>query len=359
MLFIREVESMSKTINGFEALVEAALLAGCRAVYACRSVPGDEIAGQAAMWMPRVGGAVFHPTTEEAVLENAFLCAREGSRVLLSSTGIRTGVLREGLARFAAAEVPCVVAHTIRAGSGILYPSAADYIQLRHVPDHHEGLHCMVLAPDGVEEILRLTTHAWGLAERYRNPVVLLLDETLGRMTEPVTLPESQAVIPETPLVSSAESEIRSSLSWDFFQEAILEAQRERLQEKYAKLESRECKCEEYYTDDDPSNLVIAYGEASRTVRKAVELARSRGMRVGMFRPVSLYPFPSQRLRALARRVASILVVELGRGQLLESVQQATGGLVFLRLISASESFPPTAGDILAVIGRTNLKYAS
>src|SRR5438093_11854859 len=171
---------MPKTINGFEALVEAALLAGCRTVYSCRSVP-DEIARQAAMWMPRVGGAVFRPVGEEAVLQKAFLSAREGSRVLLSSTGIRTGFLREGLARFAAAEVPCVVAHTIRPGSGILYPTAADYIQLQRVAGH-DGLRCVVLAPDGVGEILKLTIHAWRLAERYRNPVVLLLNETLGRM---------------------------------------------------------------------------------------------------------------------------------------------------------------------------------
>ena len=347
---------MPKTINGFEALVEAALLAGCRAVYACRSVPVDEIAGQAEMWMPRVGGSVFRPVSEEAVLEKAFLSAREGSRVLLSSTGIRTGVLREGLARFAAAEVPCVVAHTIRAGTGILYPSVADYIQLRVAGQ--DGPRCMVLAPDGVEEMLRLTIHAWELAERYRNPVVLLLDETLGRMTGPVTLPETHAVISETPPVGAAEGKIRPSLSWNFFQEAILAAQRERLQEKYAKLESRECKSVEYHTDD-LSNLVVAYGTASRTVRTAIDLARSHGMRVGMFRPISLYPFPSQRLRALAKRVASILVVEIERGQLLESVQKSIGGLVFLRHISASESVPPTVADILAVIGRTTLKYAS
>ena len=346
---------MPKTINGFEALVEAALLAGCRTVYSCRSVP-DEIAGQAAMWMPRVGGAVFRPESEEAVLEKAFLSAREGSRVLLSSTGIRTGILREGLARFAAAEIPCVVAHTIRAGSGILYPSAADYIQLRVAG--HDDPRCVVLAPDGVEEILTLTIHAWRLAERYRNPVVLLLDETLGRMTEPVTLPETHPVVSEAPPVGAVEGPIRPTLSSDFFQEAPPEAQRKRLQEKYARLESREFKCEEYCADD-PSTLVMAYGTASRTVELAVDLARSRGTRVGMFRPISLYPFPSQRLCALAKRVPSILVVELGRGQLLESVQKAAGGHVFLRHISASENVPPTTADILAVIGRATFKYAS
>jgi len=350
---------MPKTINGFEALVEAALLAGCRTVYACGSVPGDEIAGQAAMWIPRVGGSVFRAVSDEAVLEKAFLSAREGARVLLSSTGIRTGVLREGLARFAAAEVPCVVAHTIRAGSGILYPAAADYIQLRPVTGDQEGLRCMVLAPDGVEEILRLTVHAWGLAERYRNPVVLLLDETLGRMTEPVTLPVTHAVVSEAPPVAATESPVRPTLSWDFFREAIAKAPTKRLREKYTQLESRECKCEEYYVDDDPSTLVIAYGTASRTVRMAVDVARSRGIRVGMFRPISLYPFPSQRLRALAKRTPSILVVDLGRGHLLESVQKAAAGHVFLRHISASESAPPTAADILAVIGRARMKYAS
>jgi len=198
-----------------------------------------------------------------------------------------------------------------------------------------------VLAPNSIQEVTDLTLRAFDLADRDRNPVVLVIDEMLGETSEPAYLPEGSPVKREPPRRDAIKT---MAQGWN--------------EEQYEGLDRRECSWE-VYGSENANTLVVAYGFTSREVRAAVVLASDRGIRARMFRPVSLSPFPALALNELSKTSTSILVVELGRGQLLRSVLSSVGEAVPISHISAEEGHAPKALDILAVLGRAGLRYAS
>jgi 2-oxoglutarate ferredoxin oxidoreductase subunit alpha len=327
-------------MTGYEAMVEGAVVSGCRAICGQRATPPEEIFKAAGVWMPRVGGNVHQPRSEAAAIETVYNLASQGARVLFTTCGIESEVLFGGIARLAAAEIPCVIAYTPR-------PSWICSLQGKEDQDQilrgtcPQGFRYVVLAPNGVQEVTDLTVRAFDLADRYKNPVVLVIDEVLGQTSEPAFLPEGSPVRLDLP-----------ARDW------VSTTPHGGNEEKYEDLERRDSSWE-IFGSDNANTLVVAYGFTSRAARAAVVLASDRGIRARMFRPVSLSPFPSAPLNELSKTCTSILVVELGRGQLLRTVLSSVGVAVPISHISAEEGEAPKALDILAVLGRAGLRYAS
>src|SRR6266545_1363082 len=339
---------MRRLMKGNEAVVHAAILAGCRAFFGYPITPASEIAEAAALWMPAVGGTFLQAESEIAAIQMAYGAASAGFRVLTASSGPGISLMQEGISYLAGSELPCVIVDIMRGGPGLgnIGPEQADYFQMVK-GGGHGNYRNIVLAPNSVQEMADLTIRAFELADRYRNPAVVLADGVLGQMMEAVEFPERTASLPERPWAVTGEAATRRNLiSSIYLRHEELEAHILKLQRKYGELESRECAWEEIRCDDCDT-LVVAYGITSRVAREAVEMARTRGLRAGMLRPLTLYPFPTQRLRDLARRVSSVLTVELSTGQLVEDVRLAVEGRTGVRHLGRAGGMIPTAEDIL------------
>jgi len=339
---------MRRLMKGNEAVVHAAILAGCRAFFGYPITPASEIAEAAALWMPVVGGTFLQAESEIAAIQMAYGAASAGFRVLTASSGPGISLMQEGISYLAGSELPCVIVDIMRGGPGLgnIGPEQGDYFQMVK-GGGHGNYRNIVLAPNSVQEMADLTVRAFELADRYRNPAVVLADGVVGQMMEAVEFPERTASLPEKPWAVTGEAATRRNLiSSIYLRHEELEAHVLKLQRKYDELERRECGWEETYCNDCDT-LIVAYGITSRVARAAVEMARNRGVRAGMLRPVTLYPFPTQRLRDLARTVSSVLAVELSTGQLVEDVRLAVEGRTGVRHMGRAGGMIPTAEDIL------------
>ncbi len=339
---------MRRLMKGNEAVVHAAILAGCRAFFGYPITPASEIAEAAALWMPVVGGTFLQAESEIAAIQMAYGAASAGFRVLTASSGPGISLMQEGISYLAGSELPCVIVDIMRGGPGLgnIGPEQGDYFQMVK-GGGHGNYRNIVLAPNSVQEMADLTVRAFELADRYRNPAVVLADGVVGQMMEAVEFPERTASLPEKPWAVTGEAATRRNLiSSIYLRHEELEAHVLKLQRKYDELERRECGWEETYCNDCDT-LIVAYGITSRVARAAVEMARNRGVRAGMLRPVTLYPFPTQRLRDLARTVSSVLAVELSTGQLVEDVRLAVEGRTGVRHMGRAGGMIPTAEDIV------------
>ncbi len=311
-------------IPGSEAIAEAAVRAGCTRY----------------VGYPEFGPGTFHDCMAELLLEgfmpaesdsaaiaSVYGAASAGSRVMTSIGGPGLGRMQEGLSFMAGAEIPCVVLSIGQSGyslAGIL-PSQSDYF-LSTRPGGQESNRLVVLAPSSVQEAVELTQESFELADRHRNPVLLLADAILSEMMEPTVLPSKRKRAPAVKkwAVGVGDKGPARLITPLFLEPGALEAHTWKLHEKYRKIASQEVRFEEYRCED--AKLVfVAFGIVGRVARTAVDKARKRGMKVGLFRPVSLWPFPSEQLAERTRKARSLLVVELNTGQMIEDVLLATG----------------------------------
>lgn len=320
---------MRQLCKGNVAVVKGAVLAGCRQFYGYPITPASEIAEYAALYIPQLGGTFVQAESEVSAINMCYGAASAGQRVMTASSGPGLSLMQEGISYSAGSELPIVIADAMRGGPGLgnIAPEQGDYFQMVK-GGGHGCYRNIVLAPASVQEMCDLTILAFELADKYRNPAVVLTDGAIGQMMEPLEIDEKQVPIPEKPWAVKGTEETRGNLiSSIYLTPDELEAHVRKLDAKYKKCQELEQRSEEYLTDD-AEILLVGYGLTSRILRSAVDEARAQGAKVGLFRPITLWPYPSKALADLAKRIKSILVVEMSTGQMVEDVRLAVNGRV-------------------------------
>src|SRR5450432_3262810 len=337
--------------KGNEAIVKAAVLAGCRAFYGYPITPASEITEAAALYLPQAGGVFVQAESETAAINMVYGAAAAGVRAMTASRGPGISLMQEGFSYLAGAELPCVIADIMRGGPGLgnIAPEQSDYNQIVKGGGH--GCYkTLVLAPNSVQEMADLTTLAFDLADAYRNPVVVLADGFIGQMMEPVQF-ASRATLPPPPeWAVSGTAATRGNLVTSLYLEPdILERHIRHLEEKYQRAEKLEARAECWRTED-AEVVLVGYGIMGRVLKAAVELARAKGLRLGLLRPITLFPFPVSQIRELAKSAKAFGVVELSTGQMVDDVRLALEGRLPVEFFSRLGGNVPSAEDVLAFV---------
>ena len=318
---------MRQLCKGNVAVVKGAILAGCRAYYGYPITPASEIAEAAALYLPQVGGTFVQAESEVAAINMVYGAAAAGARAMTASSGPGLSLMQEGLSYLAGAELPCVIVDIMRGGPGLgnIAPEQSDYFAIVK-GGGHGNYRNLVLAPASVQEMADLTMLAFDLADKYRNPAIVLADGFIGQMMEPLELTASQSVPPEKPWAVKGTSETRANLVSSLFLEPDeLEEHEREMEAKYIRARRAETRYE-LYRPEDAEILVVGFGIVSRVLRSMVDHARAEGVKVGLFRPITLWPFPGEQLARVASRVDRVWVVELSNGQMVEDVRLALNG---------------------------------
>lgn len=317
----------SQLVAGNSAVVVGALYAGCDCFFGYPITPASEILHEASRYFPKLGRKFVQAESEEAAINMVYGAATAGHRVLAASSGPGMSLKQEGITYIAGAELPCVIVDICRAGPGLgnIGPEQSDYNQACK-GGGHGCYHNIVLAPGNVQEMCDFTAKSFELAFKYRNPVVVLADGVLGHMVEPLQFPEV-AVQPaiDTTWAVAGKAETRgnlvTSISLNFDD---LERHNYRLQEKYQRIKENEVLWEGYKLED-ADVVLVSYGISSRIARSAVDAARKEGIKAGLFRPITLFPFPEKEIRQLADRGCKFISVEMSNGQMREDIRLASG----------------------------------
>lgn len=335
-------------MKGNEAIAEAAIAAGCRFFFGYPITPQNQIPEYMSKRMPEVGGCFLQAESEVAAINMVYGASGAGARAMTSSSSPGISLKQEGISYIAGAELPAVIVNIVRAGPGLggIQPAQSDYFQATKGGGHGD-YHLIVLAPDSVQEAADLTFLAFALADRYRMPVMILGDGIIGQMMEPVELPPpSSSPIPEKPWATDGASKrTRNIINSLYIHPEELEAVNLRLQKRYAQVAVNETRYETFM-DTDADILFVAYGTSARIAKKAVTELRKQGVRAGLFRPITLWPFPSERLAAYAGQVKTILTVEMSCGQMVEDVRLAAGGKIPVEFYGRTGGMVPTWREI-------------
>ncbi len=338
---------MRQLCKGNVAIVKGALLAGCRSYYGYPITPASEIAEAAAEYLPQVGGTFIQAESEVAAINMVYGAAAAGKRVMTASSGPGLSLMQEGMSYLAGAELPCVVVDVVRGGPGLgnIAPEQSDYFAVVK-GGGHGNYRNLVLAPASVQEMADLTVLAFHLADRYRNPAVILTDGYIGQMMEPLELNSAPSTEPAKPWAVTGTAETRKNLISSIFLEPDqLEAHVRHLESKYQEAARREARFE-LYQAEDPEVLLVGYGITSRVLRSVVDMARKEGIRAGLFRPISLWPFPAEALRHASRRAQMVLVVEMSVGQMVEDVRLSLEGRVDVEFFGRTGGNVPQADEV-------------
>jgi len=325
------VRQLSK---GNVAVIKGAIQAGCRAFYGYPITPASEIAEAAALYIPEVGGTFVQAESEVASINMVYGAASCGQRVMTASSGPGLSLMQEGISYLAGSELPCVIVDVVRGGPGLgnIAPEQSDYFAMVK-GGGHGNYHNFVVAPASVQEMCDLTILAFELADRYRNPAIVLTDGFVGQMMEPLEIEERDVPIPDKPWAVKGTAETRKNLITSIYlTPEELEAHVRKLEAKYKSAEVEAC--DETYMTEDAEILLVGYGIVSRVLRSTVEQLRKYGVKAGLFRPITLWPFPSQALAHAARRCRLVQVVEMSTGQMVEDVRLAVNGAVPVELYS-------------------------
>ena len=342
---------MRQLCKGNVAIIKGAILAGCRSFYGYPITPASEITEAAALYLPQVGGTFLQAESEVAAINMVYGAAASGARVMTASSGPGLSLMQEGISYIAGAELPCVIVDIVRGGPGLgnIAPEQSDYFAMVK-GGGHGNYRNIVLAPASVQEMADLTVLAFELADKYRNPAVILADGFIGQMMEPLDLEYREIVPPEKPWAVKGTPETRKNLISSIFLEPDdLEDHQRHLERKYQQVRKNETRWE-LYDADDADILLVGYGITSRILRSAVEEARSQGQHVGLFRPITLWPFPSEALARVAANVQKILVVELSNGQMVEDVRLALNGKVPVEFYGRTGGNVPSVEEIHAEV---------
>jgi len=317
----------TQMVKGNTAVIIGAMYAGCDCYFGYPITPASEILHEASRYFPMVGRKFVQAESEEAAINMVYGAAAAGHRVMTASSGPGMSLKQEGISFLAGAELPAVIVDVMRAGPGLgnIGPEQADYNQLVK-GGGHGNYRNIVLAPNSVQEMCDLTMEAFELADKYRNPVIILADAVLGQMAEPLRFPERAVEHrPDTSWAVCGSRETMKNLVTSIFLDFDeLEEFNFYLQEKYAAVEENEVRYEEYMVED-ADIVLVAYGISSRVAKSAVDTARADGINVGLLRPITLFPFPSERIRELSERGCTFISVEMSSGQMREDIRMASG----------------------------------
>ncbi len=338
-------------MKGNEALAEAAIRAGAQAYFGYPITPQSEILEYLADEGRRRGMIVLQAESEVAAINMIYGAAGAGARVFTSSSSPGISLMQEGISYIASAELPCLLVNVNRGGPGLgtIQPSQGDYFQATKGGGHGD-YRLIVLAPASVQEMADFVFDGFDLADRYRNPVMILADGALGQMMEKVEFhpyvpaehipPKPWATTGKTP---DRERNIITSLH---IQPEKMEQINLRLQEKYRTVSAAEVRFETMHTED-AEVLIVAYGLAARIAHRAVELARADGIRAGLLRPITLWPFPYAPVRKLASQVAATLVVEMNAGQMVEDVRLGVEGRCLVGFYGRMGGIIPSPDEVV------------
>ena len=313
-------------MKGNEAIAEAAIRAGCRHYFGYPITPQTEVAAYMAKKLPKVGGVFLQAESEVASINMVYGAAATGTRVMTSSSTPGISLMAEGLSYIAGSDVPAFVVNVQRGGPGLggIQPSQSDYFQATKGGGHGD-YHMIVLAPASVQEMASLTIKGFNLADKYLMTAMILADGTIGQMMEPISFEDAEIETYEKPwaLTGTECRRPHNIVNSLYLKPDELEQKNFERYERYARVEENEPMWEEYQMED-AEICVVAFGIASRVAKNAVVAARAEGIKAGLIRPITLWPFPKKALRAAADRVKSFVSVELNMGQMIEDIRLAT-----------------------------------
>jgi 2-oxoglutarate ferredoxin oxidoreductase subunit alpha len=341
-------------MKGNEALAEAAIRAGCHAYFGYPITPQSEILEYLAAYARERGMIVLQAESEVASINMVYGAAGAGARVMTSSSSPGISLMQEGLSYIACAELPCLVVNVNRGGPGLgtIQPSQGDYFQSVKGGGHGD-YHLIVLAPSSVQEMADFVYDAFDLADKYRNPAMILADGALGQMMEKVRFPDYIPAehIPPKPWATTGKpaGRDRNVITSLHIEPEKMEQINRHLQEKYRRIREAEVRYEEVDTED-ADVVIVAYGLAARIAHRATQLAREEGINAGLLRPITLFPYPVAPIRALAERVDGMLVVEMNAGQMVEDVRLAVEGRTPVRFYGRMGGVIPSPEEILGAL---------
>jgi len=345
-----------KLMKGNEAFAEAAIRAGCDAYFGYPITPQSEVLEYLAAQEPhkRTGMVLLQAESEVAAINMVYGAAGTGKRVLTSSSSPGISLKQEGISYMVGAELPCLILNVMRGGPGLgtIGPSQSDYFQATKGGGHGD-YKIIVLAPSSVQEMADFTKLGFELAFKYRNPVLILSDGAIGQMMEKVELFEQQPRFTSfdqswvtTGKTPDRDRNIITSLDLD---PARMELHNRKLQAKFEKMRKVEVRFEKI-SCDDAEYLIVAYGSTARICQKTVKLARQKGIRLGLLRPVTLFPFPTEAIAEMTGKVKGILTVELSAGQMVEDVRLAVNGKVKVAFYGRMGGTTPSPDEVLSVL---------
>jgi 2-oxoglutarate/2-oxoacid ferredoxin oxidoreductase subunit alpha len=350
----QEAEVAKELLEGNVAIAEAAVRAGLEAYFGYPITPQTELLEHLSRRMVELGRVFLQAESEVAAINMVYGAASAGARVMTSSSSPGISLMQEGFSYIAGAELPCVVVDMMRGGPGLgnILPAQGDYFQVTKSAGHGD-FHPLVLAPASVQEAVDCTVLAFDLAERYRHLVIVAADGVIGQMMEPAELPPVRGVKASVPVwaLNGARDRPKNIVSSIFLNAEEEEAHNLKLQRRLQDIWEREQRSIEYATED-ALLLVIAYGTAGRVAYSAVNAARAEGLKVGLLRPLTLWPFPENRVSALADSIAACLVIEMNAGQMVDDVRLAVGGQVPVRFYGRMGGVIPMPDELSAAIER-------
>lgn len=339
-------------MKGNEAIAEAAILAGCRHYFGYPITPQTEIAAYMAKRMPKIGGVFLQAESEIAAINMVYGVSASGRRVMTSSSSPGISLKSEGISYLAGSDLPALIVNVQRGGPGLggIQPSQSDYFQATRGGGHGD-YHLLVLAPASVQEMASLTVRGFDLADKYRVPAMLLADGTIGQMMEPVTLEVGEQKTYDKPwaLTGTKKAREHNVVTSLYLQPEQLERTNLERYARYAEIEANEPLFETYQMED-ADICVVAYGIAARVSRNAVAAARAKGIRAGLIRPITLWPFPKRALLDAAKRVKAFLSVELSMGQMIEDIELSIRCQKPVTLVSRVGGMIPSPEQVLAAI---------
>ena len=339
-------------MKGNEAIAEAAILAGCRHYFGYPITPQTEIAAYMAKRMPKIGGCFLQAESEIAAINMVYGVASTGKRVMTSSSSPGISLKSEGISYLAGSDLPALIVNVQRGGPGLggIQPSQSDYFQATRSCGHGD-FHMIVLAPSSVQEMADLTIKGFDLAEKYRMTSMILADGTMGQMMEPVLLeePEKKEFDKSWAVTGTGCARKHNIINSLYLKPDELETGNFSRYEKYAQVEANEAMWEEYRMED-AEICIVAFGITSRVSKNAIDAARNEGIKVGMIRPITLWPFPKAPLLAAADKVHTFISVEMSMGQMIEDVELAIRCKRPVELCNRVGGMIPTPDEVLESI---------
>lgn len=339
-------------VKGTEAIGEAAIRAGCRLFFGYPITPQNELPEYMSKRLPEVGGTFLQTESEVATINMIYGAACTGTRVMTSTSSPGFSLMQEGISYMACAQLPAVLVNVVRGGPGLgdIQPSQGDYWQATKGGGHGD-YKLIVLAPSTVQEAVDLTVLAFDLADRYRTPVIIIADGVIGQMMEPVTFPDFRdpSTLPRHDswaLTGASGREKHIVVSFDI-DPYVLEKMNLEILQKLREIERNEKRWEEYRLED-ADVVITAFGTVARISKSVVETARREGLRVGLFRPITLWPFPYERLEEVSRGKTLILDVEMNMGQMLDDVKLAVKDHAKVEFYGRLGGVVPTPDEIFS-----------
>lgn len=351
---------MTKVLmKGNEAIGEAAIRAGCKNYFAYPITPQSEVAEYLVKRLPEVDGVFLQGESEVAVGYMIFGAAGCGERVMTTSSSPGISLMSESLSYIAAAQCPAVFVNIMRGGPGLggILPSQGDYFQATKGGGHGD-YKLFVYAPDGVQEAVEMTIKSFTIAEKYRNPVMILGDGLIGQMMEPVEFPEDLTSEPSNKDewasngMDTRKSSKRNLVKSLFLDPAVLNQNNMILKEKYARMQKEEVQHEAYNTDTDYQVLIVSYGTMSRVCKTSIDMMKKEGLEVGLIRPQTLFPFPGDAIYDAAAKESckAVISIEMSMGQMVEDVQRYVKGVKPVEFYGECGGEIPTPERIIEVV---------